>query len=114
MREGCNDSMIARHRALALLSECTGNTLWTAEHCRDRNLPPAWIDELCDAFESNPGRDRDTIYVDEKKTNQFHGIRDVDLAAKLGEALGIDVAALQRQTLGRSTLVAAIKEAVME
>ena len=106
--------MIARHRALALLSECNGEQIWPLDHCRDRSIPEPWIDELSDAFESSFEHDRDTIYFNEKKVNQFHGIRDVDLAAKLGESLGIDVGRLQTQSLGRAALVAAIKDAVME
>lgn len=106
--------MISRDRALALLTQCTGETIWPADLCRDKSVPAEWIEELADAYESSFDQDRDTIYFDEKKTNQFHGIRDVDLAAKLGESLDIDVGRLQRQSLGRSALVAAIKEAVME
>ncbi|KAA1257833.1 hypothetical protein LF1_03230 [Rubripirellula obstinata] len=106
--------MIARDRALALLTQCTGETIWPIDLCIDKSIPKPWIDELSDAFESSFDHDRDTIYFNEQKTNQFHGIRDVDLAAKLGESLGIDVGRLQQQSLGRAALVAAIKEAVME
>jgi hypothetical protein len=106
--------MIRRDRALALLTQCTGETIWPIDVCLDKSVPGQWIDELSDAFESSFDQDRDTIYFQEKKTNQFHGIRDVDLAAKLGESLGVDVGRLQRQSLGRAALVAAIKEAVME
>ena len=106
--------MISRDRALALLTQCSGETIWPADLCREKRIPEPWIEELADAFESSFDQDRDTIYLNEKQTNQFHGIRDVDLAAKIGESLGIDVGRLQRQSLGRSALVAAIKEAVME
>lgn len=106
--------MIPRDRALALLSECTGETIWPVDLCQRKQIPSEWIDELSDAFESSFDHDRDTIYFDEKKTNQFHGVRDVDLAAKLGLVLGIDVGRIQQTSLGRSALVAAIKEAVMD
>ena len=106
--------MITRDRALVLLTECTGDTIWPLDICKAKSVPDAWIEELADALESGFDRDADTIYFNESKTNHFHGIRDVDLAAKCGESLGIDVGRLQRQSLGRSALVAAIKEAVME
>ncbi|MGB7327048.1 MAG: hypothetical protein WBD31_19385 [Rubripirellula sp.] len=112
--------MISRHRALALLTECTGDTIWPVDHCQTRGIPPSWIDELSGAFESGFDEDRNTIYLNEidfanrQGTNQFHGVRDIDLAIKIGHSIGIDVERLQSTTLGRSALVAAIKEAVME
>lgn len=106
--------MIARDRALALLTECTGETIWPIDHCRDRRLPEAWISELSDAFESSFDRDRDTIYFDEKPINQFHGIRDVDLAVKLAEVLGVNLARIQSTSPSRTALVSAIKDAVEE
>ena len=106
--------MIARHRALALLDECTGETIWPIELCHDRLVPRPWIDELCDAFESNPGVDRDTIYFQESPTNQFHGVRDVDLAIKLGSVLGIHTQSIIDRSLTRAAVVAAIKEEVFE
>ncbi|TWU47084.1 hypothetical protein [Rubripirellula reticaptiva] len=112
--------MIPRHKALSLLTECTGDTIWPIDHCQTRGLPQSWIDELSDAFESSFDDDRNTIYLDEidfvnrQGTNQFHGIRDVDLAIQIGRSLNVDVDRLQATTLGRSALVAAIKEAVMD
>jgi len=46
--------MIARDRALALLSECLGDEIWSVEHCRLRRVPDAWIEELADAFPLYP------------------------------------------------------------
>ncbi len=112
--------MIARHRALALLSECTGETLWPIEYCAARGVPQVWIDDLADTFESGFDNDRDTIYVSEKAylakqgTNQFHGIRDVDLAIRLGQELGVDVERPRTRLLGRAALVVAIKESLMD
>ncbi|TWU46216.1 hypothetical protein Poly51_56120 [Rubripirellula tenax] len=112
--------MIARHRALALLQECTGETLWPIDHCRLRGVPEPWIAELTDTFESGFDNDRDTIYANDisfaqrQPTNQFHGIRDVDLAMRLGRELGVDVQRLQSTALGRATLVAAIKQTLMD
>ena len=103
-----------RLKALSLLDECTGRDIWPVDHCRARGIPEAWIDELNDAFESNLLRDRDTIYLDGKAINQFHGIRDVDLATKLGRELGIDVHRATSLAVSRQGIVAAIKEAVDE
>ena len=106
--------MIPRDRALTLLTECTGETIWPIEYCRDRRLPEAWISELSDAFESSFDRDRDTIYFDKKPINQFHGIRDVDLAVKLAEFLGVNLIRIESTACSRSALVSAIKDAVEE
>lgn len=111
---------IARHRALALLSECTGETIWPVDHCEQRGVPRLWIDELAQPWESGFDNDRNTIYtgdlayIERRPTNQFFGVRDVDLAVHLGKELGVDVAQLAPHALGRSALVTAIKQAVME
>ncbi len=105
---------IARHRALALLSECTGDDIWSVEHCRLRRVPESWIDELSEAFESGFRSDKQTIYVDDRMTNQYHGIRDVDLAIKIAESLGMNVDQITQFALSRRGVVHAIKEAVME
>lgn len=106
--------MISRDRALALLSECTGDEIWSLEYCQLRRVPPAWIDQLSDAYESGFNSDSQTIYHQQHVTNQYHGIRDVDLAVKLGEALGVDVPRATDTALGRAAIVRAIKEAVMD
>ena len=105
---------IPRHRALALLTECTGNDIWSVEHCRLRRVPEAWIQELSDAFESGYEGDRQTIYLDDRQVNQYHGIRDVDLAMKLGQSLGVDVSAVTAMVTSRIAVVSAIKDALME
>ncbi len=46
--------------------------------------------------------------------NQYHGIRDVDLAIKLGEYLGVAVAELIAISPTRSRLVVAIRQAIEE
>ncbi|MCY2975582.1 MAG: hypothetical protein NTW52_13060 [Planctomycetota bacterium] len=100
--------------ALELLHECTGNDLWSIDHCKLRNVPAAWIEELAGGFESSYQIDSETIYVGDKTVNQYEGIRDVDLAVKLGEYLGVDTAPLQVSALTRHGLVRAIREAVEE
>ncbi|WP_148080289.1 hypothetical protein [Roseimaritima ulvae] len=103
-----------RDRALALLSECTGDDIWSPEHCRLRRVPDDWIEELSDAYESGFDRDADTIYERNRVTNQYYGIRDVFLAKKLGAELGIDVERATAFASRPAAIVAAIKEAVFE
>ncbi len=98
--------------ALSLLSECTGDDLWSLEYCRQRGVPEVWIDELLDGFESNLAVESKTIYVDHHRVNQYEGIRDVDLACKLGEYLGVDTANMLAHLFSRHQVVAAIREAV--
>lgn len=77
-------------------------------------MPEVWIEELVDAFESNPTKNTETIYVQSRKTNQYEGLRDVDLAMKVGEYLGVDVARITSTSLNRRSMVRAIREAVEE
>lgn len=106
--------MLNRLKALTLLSECTGDDIWSLEHCRLRGIPEAWIDELADCFESGFRSDRQTIYYEQQVVNQYQGVRDVDLAIKLGHYLGVDVAGLVDISATRSRLVSAIREAILE
>lgn len=103
-----------RIQALTLLSECTGDEIWSVEHCRLRRLPEDWIAELADCFESGFRSDSQTIYVEEQVVNQYQGIRDVDLAMRLGEHLGVDVARLEQRSVSRSHLVQLIAESAEE
>lgn len=106
--------MLNRLKALTLLSECTGDDIWSVEHCRLRGIPEDWIDDLADCFESSFLRDSQTIYLDDRPVNQYQGLRDVDLAIKLGEYLGVDVESLLAAAASRARLVSAIRAAVEE
>ena len=97
-----------------LLSECTGRDIWSVEHCRLRRVPKAWIDELTDCFESGFDSDRDTIYVADSVVNQYQGIRDVDLAVKLGEFLGIDTRSIHRDASTPEQFVTTIQQLAEE
>lgn len=103
-----------RLRALALLQECTGDDIWSLEHCRLREIPEDWIEELSDCFESSFNNDMLTIYVNERATNQYRGIRDVDLARKLGQVLGLPVARISATAFSRRSLVTALQDAAEE
>jgi hypothetical protein len=106
--------VLNRLKALTLLSEFTGDDIWSVAHCQQRGIPESWIEELTDCFESGFDADRHTIYVAESPVNQYHGLRDVDLAIKLGEFLGVDVAALVPAAFSRRQLVRSICEAIEE
>lgn len=107
-------SNLPRHKLLDLISECTGETIWPVDHCRERGLPPDWIEGLADAFESDLGRDRDTIYFHERPTNQFHGVRDVDLAKVIAGQLQLPVQQIEEASFSRSDFVRRIHEAIEE
>ena len=106
--------MLNRLKALTLLSECTGDDIWSIEHCQLRGIPPQWIEDLADCFESGYRRDSQTIYFQDRMINQYQGIRDVDLAIKLGEFLGVDVEELVSISPTRARLVVAIRQAIEE
>ncbi|MEM9366598.1 MAG: hypothetical protein AAGD07_11430 [Planctomycetota bacterium] len=110
--------MLRRDRVLALLQECHGDEIWSEETCRHRGVPEAWIAELVDTFESNPGRDLEAIYVNvngqERMTNQYRGVRDLDLVQKLAAALGIPMDTNTVAAYGRRGAVERIKDAVMD
>ncbi len=106
--------MLNRLKALLLLNECSGDEIWSIETCRTAGVPESWISELGDCFESGFRSDHQTIYVDDLATNQYEGVRAVDLAKRLGEHLGIDVVTLESQSLTRHQLVEAIKESAEE
>jgi len=105
---------IPRHRALHLLSKCLGDEIWSVDHCRQAGVPEEWIAEMSDAFESGFQSNRETIYVDAEVTNQYHGVRDLDLAIRLARSLDVDVDRILSTTPGRQPIVRAIKEAVMD
>lgn len=105
---------IPRHRALALLDECTGDDIWSLQHCRLRGVPESWIDALADGFESGFRSDDQTIYVKNQQTNQYSGVRDVDLVQHLGRCLGVDVDRAISMATTRQAVVSAVKQALMD
>ena len=103
-----------RSQALKLLTECTGDDIWSIEYCRTRQVPEAWINELRDAYESGFDSNNQTIYYRNEVVNQFEGIRDVDLACKIGQLLNVNVARIVQQQLSRTSVVREIREAIEE
>lgn len=106
--------MLNRLKALSMLSECTGDEIWSVAYCEQRGVPRPWIQELSDCLESGFRFDRETIYENNHVVNQYHGVRDVDLARKLAEYLGVDTASVTATALGRAAEVQALKEAIDE
>lgn len=88
--------------------------IWSVEHCRAKRIPDVWIEELSDSFESGFTTDRQTIYDEGKVVNQYHGVRDLDLAIRLGEYLGVDTERVTSVTFSPEAAVIAIREAIDE
>lgn len=97
-----------------LLAECRGDEIWAPTTCKKKGIPEAWIEELSDTFESGFRSDRETIYEQGEVTNQYHGVRDLALAHRLAEFLGVDSARVTEFSLGREAEVRALQEAVDE
>ena len=106
--------MMTRLKALQLLSKCQGDEIWSLEVCQQEGVPQEWIEILADATESGFQSDLDTLYVDKKAVNQFHGVQDVKLAYHLAEYLGVDTSSIPLQAFGRIAQVIAIREAVQD
>lgn len=102
--------VLSRLQALSLLHECHGDHIWSLQHCRSRGIPEDWIQELADGYESGLDLEETTIYFNDKKVNQFEGIRDIDLALKLAKFLKIDLRSIIELSPTRRSIVQAIKE----
>jgi hypothetical protein len=102
--------MLARIRALKLLSECDGDHIWSVEHCRKQGVPEEWILEMVDGYESGFNHDRETIYYGDKPVVQFEGIRDFDLALRLATFLKVRTEDILATQFSRRSVVRAIKE----
>ena len=107
-------SPLPRHRALALLSKCRGDEIWSVATCQNEGVPADWIEQLADTFESGYRTDSDTIYLHDRPTNQYHGVRDLDIAVRLARLLGVNVERVTANVATRPRIVAAIKEAIMD
>jgi len=94
--------------AQMLLLKCTGDDIWSEETCRCEGIPPSWIEELIDNFESGFDSDRNTIYKTDQPINQFRGVLDLHLAYRLAEFLGIDWQRATAHAIGRRAEVQAI------
>jgi hypothetical protein len=103
-----------RLKALLLLDQCDGDEIWSLETCREKGVPEEWIKELSDCFESGFDDDRMTIYIGDRVTNQYLGVRAVDLARELGLELGLPMAQIVTRAGSRRELVRAIQEAAEE
>ena len=106
--------MISRVKARMLLAECRGDEIWSSQLCRQKGVPAAWIEELADCYESGFNSDRETIYENGQVTNQYSGVRDLVLARRLAEFLGVDAVRATEFALGREAEVRALQEAVDE
>ena len=103
-----------RAHAMMLLSECNGDDIWSIEYCRKRLVPDSWVKQLHDVYESGFETEDASIFYRERLVNQFAGVRDVDLACKLGEYLGLNVKQIVELQFSRTGVVRAIRESVEE
>jgi hypothetical protein len=106
--------MLTALKAQILLSECTGDTIWPIDMCHSKGIPESWIAELADVYESGFRSDDQTIHHAGRVVNQFEGVRDIDLAVRLAEFLGVDAGPYLAASLSRAAVVHALKEAVEE
>ena len=106
--------MLTRLKARILLAKCRGNEIWSPDTCRREGVPDNWIDELANTFESGFNSDNETIYVGDRLTNQYHGVRDLDIAYRLAEFLGVDSSQTTQLSLGPMAEVRAFQEAAEE
>lgn len=105
---------LPRDRALDLLQECTGDTIWPVDYARARRVPEAWIEQFRDSFESGFQSDTQTIYTEDSVTNQFHGIRDVDLVRAIAIDFGMSIEQYESVSLSRRDFVNRIRTAIEE
>ena len=109
-----SNPMISPLKAHMLLAECTGRDIWSVATCRAKGVPEAWIAELAQAFESGFNHDRETIYYEDRVTNQFHGVHDLQLARKLAAVLGVNVDRVKGMSPSNTAEVRALQEEAEE
>jgi hypothetical protein len=103
-----------RNHALLLLSECTGDDIWSVEYCMQRSVPQAWIRKLQDAYESGFNCLDSQIFFKGQVVNQFEGVRDVDLACLIAQRLNLNVQRIVQRHSTRAGIVRAIREELEE
>lgn len=100
--------------AASLLLKCRGDEIWSREVCEQEGVPVAWIEELFDCFESGFRCRGQTLFTNEGVTNQFAGCRDLDLALKLAEFLGVDTTSLRQMPYPPNKIVQLLQEGLDE
>lgn len=106
--------MLSRVRARNLLAECRGDEIWSLPYCEERGVPAEWLVELTDCFEAGLPHRGEALWTDAGRVHQYHGVRDLDLALRLAEWLGVDVEPLRARVFESRALVVALREAVDE
>ena len=100
--------------AATLLLKCRGDEIWSREVCEQEGVPEAWIEELFDCFESGFRFRGQTLFTDTGITNQFAGCRDLDLAFKLAEYLGVDTIKVRQMAVSPKKIVQLLQEELDE
>ncbi len=101
--------MFDRAAAELLLSRCRGDEVWSLEHARQLGVPEGWMEELQDCFESGFDYDQNTLYTENGRVNQYHGVCDLEIAYRAAEYLGIATHQIRQQPLTRRGQVAALQ-----
>lgn len=70
--------------------------------------------DLREIYESGFKTDQETLYYEGRRINQFEGILDSDLAARIGQQFGIDTKRLADRAYSRPDFVRRIKEEIEE
>ena len=101
--------------AQMLLLKCVGDEIWSEATCRECGVPEAWIEELCENYESGFDLDSNTIYGENGQlTNQYRGVSDLLLAHKLADFIGLDWKSAAAVAMSRRAEVEAIKASLDE
>ena len=100
--------------AASLLLKCRGDEIWSREVCEREQVPEPWIDDLFDCFESGFRYRQQTLFADEGAINQFAGCRDLDLAYKLAEYLGIETSTFRQMPYSPKKIVQLLQEELDE
>jgi hypothetical protein len=107
-------SKISKPLALALLSLCDGDEIWSCDYCRSQRVPEDWIAKLRDVFESDFSDPGSTIFEDGNRLAQYEGVRSVDIAVCAAESLGVQIDPLVLSNNHRAMIVSWIKERLEE
>jgi hypothetical protein len=100
--------------AASLLLKCRGDEIWSRKVCVQEGVPEAWIEELFDCFESGFRYRGQTLFIEAGITNQFAGCRDLDLAFKFAEYLGVDTSTFRQTPYSPIKIVQLLQEELDE
>ena len=77
---------------------------------RELGLPDSVAESLEQCFESNPTEYKQTVFVNDRMTNQLFGIYSLDLLRWLAKSIGADLSGVL--AMGRGTQAEQMKTAI--